>query len=74
MKQPILLIIKFYQFFISPWLGKNCCYLPTCSEYAKEAITTFGVIKGILLTMKRLIRCHPFSDGGYDPLPINKKK
>ena len=78
MKYLAILIIKFYQFFISPWLGKNCRYLPTCSEYAKEAMTNFSFAKGFLLSAVRILKCHPFSPGGYDPLPhyslINKSK
>lgn len=70
MKHPFLLIIKFYQFFISPWLGKNCKYSPTCSEYAKEAIDNHHFIKALFLSVKRILKCHPFSKGGYDPVPI----
>ena len=69
MKYPFLFIIKFYQFFISPWLGPNCRYAPTCSDYAKEAIHTHGTVKGLFLGMRRILRCHPFTDGGYDPVP-----
>ncbi len=69
MKYLFLLIIKFYQFFISPWLGKNCIYTPTCSEYAKEALNTYGTIKGLFLSIKRILRCNPFVNGGYDPVP-----
>ncbi|MFK7974388.1 MAG: membrane protein insertion efficiency factor YidD [Rickettsiaceae bacterium] len=70
MKYIILLFIKFYQFFISPWLGsRNCCYFPTCSDYAKEAVNNFGAIKGLYLVIMRILKCHPFSEGGYDPVP-----
>ena len=68
MKQLILLIIKFYQFFISPWLGTNCCYIPTCSEYTKDAVNNFGVLRGVFLGFKRILKCNPFSAGGYDPI------
>ena len=68
MKYPFLFIIKFYQFFISPWLGSNCRYSPTCSNYTIEALHTHGAIKGLLLGMRRILRCHPFTDGGYDPV------
>ena len=69
MKYPFLFIIKFYQFFISPWLGRNCRYAPTCSDYAKEALHTHGALKGLFLGTRRILRCHPFRDGGYDPVP-----
>lgn len=73
MKYPFLLIIRFYQFFISPWLGRSCKYSPTCSSYAKEAINTYGVIKGLFLSVRRILKCHPFTDGGYNPVPSSKK-
>jgi putative membrane protein insertion efficiency factor len=68
-------IIKGYQFLISPLLGNNCRYLPTCSEYSIEALKTFGFIKGSLMSLKRISSCHPikFLGGseGFDP--VNKK-
>jgi hypothetical protein len=74
MKYPFLLLIRFYQFFISPWLGKNCRFDPTCSEYAKEALNTHGALKGLYLSIKRILKCHPFSKAEYyDPVPLNKK-
>ena len=69
MKHLLILLIKFYQYFISPWLGKNCCFHPTCSSYAYEAINNHGTIKGLFFALKRLLKCHPFTDGGYDPVP-----
>ncbi len=72
-KYTLILFIKFYQFFISPWLGKNCCFYPTCSEYAYESINSHGTIKGLFFALKRLLKCHPFSDGGYDPIPKKTK-
>ena len=68
MKYPLILIIKFYQYFISPWLGKNCKYSPTCSAYCLEAINSYGAIKGMFFSIKRIIRCNPFTSGGYDPV------
>jgi len=65
--------IKGYQRFISPLLGSNCRFNPTCSVYATEAITRFGVIKGGWLASKRILRCHPLNDGGDDPVPPLKK-
>lgn len=64
-----LLLIRIYQLFISP-LKPNCCrYVPTCSAYAKEAFLLHGPIKGAILTLKRLLRCHPWGGYGYDPVP-----
>lgn len=68
-----LLMIRFYQVAISPHLGKNCRFIPTCSQYAYIAITRFGVIKGTYLAVRRLLKCHPFHAGGYDPVPEKKK-
>ena len=67
-------IIKLYQFIISPILGSNKCrYYPTCSNYAIEAIKVKGVTKGSLLAILRILKCNPWSDGGYDPVDKNKK-
>jgi len=71
MKKILIGIIKFYKKHISSWLelkGIKCKYYPTCSEYTKQAIEKYGVVKGSLLGMKRIIKCNPFSKGGYDPL------
>lgn len=75
-KRVILSIIKIYQKTISPdhgffsfWLkGKVCRFYPTCSEYAREAIEKYGVTRGIILATKRVSNCHPFNEGGYDPV------
>lgn len=66
-------IIKGYQRYISPLLGSNCRFTPTCSCYADEAITRFGVLKGSWLASKRILRCHPLNEGGYDPVPSLKE-
>lgn len=67
-KIPIFLI-RLYQIFISPYLGQNKCkYYPTCSNYAIQAYQKYGVFKGTLLSVWRILRCNPFSKGGYDPL------
>jgi putative membrane protein insertion efficiency factor len=62
-------LIRLYQKLFSPLLGRNCRYLPTCSEYAYEAIGRYGVIKGTWIGLRRLGRCHPWQEGGYDPVP-----
>ncbi|AVQ18072.1 MAG: membrane protein insertion efficiency factor YidD [Fusobacterium mortiferum] len=74
MKKIILLLIKLYQKYISIFLGKNCRFYPTCSAYTYEAIEKFGIIKGIFLGIKRIIKCHPFHPGGYDPVPEKRDK
>ena len=71
MKKFLIFLINFYQRNISPWLeSKNirCKYYPTCSEYAKQALEKYGVLKGCWLAVKRILKCNPFSKGGYDPL------
>ncbi len=61
--------VRFYQLFISPVLPPSCRFHPTCSAYAVEAVLTHGVLQGCLLTLRRLARCHPWSPGGFDPVP-----
>ena len=68
-KKFLLLFISFYQKFISPMKKRKCPYYPTCSCYGYEAINKYGALKGGTLTAYRLIRCNPFSHGGYDPIP-----
>ena len=69
MKWFVLELIKLYQYTISRVLPPACRYQPTCSHYGYEAIQKYGIIKGGWLTAKRLGRCHPWSEGGYDPVP-----
>tara|TARA_Y100000746_G_scaffold202457_1_gene187923 strand:+ start:375 stop:617 length:243 start_codon:yes stop_codon:yes gene_type:complete len=71
---PLLIIIKVYQLLISPILRGNCRFLPTCSEYAIESLKSHGLIKGSILTIKRIGRCHPWGDHGYDPIPSKNLK
>lgn len=71
MRKLILIPIRFYQLFISPLLGSNCRFSPTCSEYAFEAVKEFGVVKGLKMSVKRIGKCHPWHEGGFDPLPKN---
>jgi len=62
-------VISLYQLIISPLLGNRCRFHPTCSEYAKEAIALHGMLRGAWLGARRLARCHPWHDGGFDPVP-----
>jgi len=64
----LVLPIRFYQRFISPALPRRCKYHPTCSEYAVQSIRTYGVLRGLVLAAWRLLRCNPWSHGGYDPV------
>ena len=66
---PFIVLIKFYQAAISPWLGSKCRYTPTCSHYGIEAFKKHGPIKGFWLTLKRIIKCNPWGGHGYDPVP-----
>ena len=72
MKSIIIFIIKLYQYAISPFFGSNCRFMPTCSAYTIEAIQNFGIVKGIWLGMKRILRCRPGRSCGIDPLPKTK--
>jgi hypothetical protein len=67
-KNLLLFIIRFYQKKISSFLPNSCRFYPTCSEFAYQTIEKYGAIKGIYLFLKRILKCHPFSEGGYDPL------
>lgn len=69
MKRIIILPIRFYQKFISPLLPSTCRFYPTCSAYFIQAVEKHGVIKGSYLGIKRILKCHPFNPGGYDPVP-----
>jgi uncharacterized protein len=66
---PFILLIKIYQYIISPVLGPKCRFTPTCSNYALEAFKKYGVFKGVWLTIKRISKCHPWGGSGYDPVP-----
>ncbi len=69
MKKIFLMLIRFYQLCISPYLGPHCRFTPTCSQYAFEAIQKYGPFKGGYLGIRRILKCHPFHKGGYDPVP-----
>ena len=69
---PLIILIRGYQLLISPLLGSNCRFMPTCSEYAIESFKSYGLIKGFFLTIKRIGKCHPWGSHGYDPIPTKK--
>ncbi|MBO4853629.1 MAG: membrane protein insertion efficiency factor YidD [Oscillospiraceae bacterium] len=69
MKNALLRAIRFYQRQISPLSPPRCRFIPTCSEYAAQAVEKYGAVKGGWLACRRLLRCHPFHKGGYDPVP-----
>jgi len=66
---PLLVLVWLYRLTISPWLGANCRYQPTCSEYALEALREHGAFRGTWLAARRIGRCHPWGGSGYDPVP-----
>ncbi|HOB20578.1 MAG TPA: membrane protein insertion efficiency factor YidD [Candidatus Atribacteria bacterium] len=68
MKRFLIFVIKLYQKHISPALPSACRFYPTCSEYSIQAISKYGSVKGIYLSIRRLLKCHPLHPGGYDPL------
>jgi putative membrane protein insertion efficiency factor len=69
MKYVLAVLITLYQKLFSSWLPPACRFTPTCSQYAKEAVLKHGLLRGAGLALKRLSRCHPFHEGGYDPVP-----
>jgi uncharacterized protein len=74
LKTILKFLIKIYQYGISPFLGGNCRFYPTCSEYALEAIEIHGALKGSWLAIKRILRCHPYNEGGCDPVPVKNER
>ena len=66
---PLRAMIRAYQVVVSPWLGPRCRFHPSCSQYALDALDAHGTLRGTWLAIKRLARCHPFTPGGYDPVP-----
>ncbi len=69
MRYIAVFLVAAYQAIVSPWLPPSCRYVPTCSQYAKEALLKYGFLKGSYLAARRLLRCHPLHAGGYDPVP-----
>ena len=70
----LIKLIRVYQVALSPWLGKNCRYQPTCSQYMLEALKVYGLYKGVFLGIKRILSCHPWGGSGYDPVPHKEEK
>lgn len=73
MKTVILYMMRFYQKAISPMFPPSCRFYPTCSNYGIEAVQEHGALKGSFMAVKRILKCHPFHPGGYDPVPLNPK-
>ncbi|MGB9642842.1 MAG: membrane protein insertion efficiency factor YidD [Candidatus Ratteibacteria bacterium] len=69
MSKLVIFFVRIYQTIISPVLGHNCRFYPSCSNYLIEAVEQFGITKGLLLSLRRIIKCHPFHPGGHDPIP-----
>lgn len=69
---PLIQVVRLYRVAISPWLGANCRYDPSCSSYAIEALQVHGILKGSALAARRISRCHPWGGSGYDPVPDAK--
>lgn len=69
MRAVLIILLRAYRFFLSPFLGRNCRFHPSCSAYAIEALQRYGAIKGTWLAARRVTRCHPWNPGGYDPVP-----
>ena len=71
--QILIKFIKIYKYLISPLIGPSCRYLPTCSEYSMEALKTYGFSKGLMLSFKRILSCHPWGNSGFDPVKKEMK-
>lgn len=69
MQRLLLTMIRLYQWLLSPWVGNQCRFYPSCSHYATEAIALHGSVKGGALALRRICRCHPWHPGGFDPVP-----
>ncbi len=73
-EKPFVFIIDIYSYCISPLLPRSCRFYPSCSAYARESILTFGIFKGTYLSLVRILKCHPFHPGGFDPVPAFNKQ
>jgi putative membrane protein insertion efficiency factor len=71
-RRALVLLIRLYQWIVSPWLGNRCKYHPSCSQYAAEAIMRFGILRGVVLAAWRVLRCNPWSHGGFDPVEAQR--
>lgn len=74
MRKVLIILVKGYRLLLSPFIGRHCRFEPTCSCYAIDALERHGSLRGSWLTIRRILRCHPFSPGGYDPVPEPKDK
>ena len=74
LKNLLIAMIKAYRYLVSPWLGMHCRFTPTCSMYAIECLREYGTMRGVWLTLKRIARCHPWNEGGYDPVPVRSEE
>ena len=72
LKNLLLVLLRIYKLAVSPLIPASCRYVPTCSEYGMEAVERHGALRGSGLTLWRLLRCHPFARGGYDPVPLER--
>lgn len=70
----LILLVRLYQVTLSPFLGRHCRFYPTCSHYAVEALQEHGAMRGSWLTLRRILRCHPFGGKGFDPVPAKESK
>ncbi len=69
MSWPLIALLRIYQLLVSPWLGRRCRFHPSCSQYTIEALQRHGALRGSWLGLRRLLRCHPWNPGGFDPVP-----
>lgn len=72
MRTPLILLLRAYRYAVSPFLGNHCRFHPSCSEYAETAIRHHGLLRGGWLSIRRLSRCHPWHEGGVDPVPVKQ--
>jgi uncharacterized protein len=74
MRRVLILLVKGYRLFLSPWLGSSCRFTPTCSAYSLQALQQHGAAIGTYMTLRRLARCHPWCQGGHDPVPSDQPR